>query len=869
MQSGDQIGRYKIKSKVGESGMADFYLAYDTNFERDVTIKAIKPVLLHSDPTFRQRFERGAKIIAQLEHPSIVPIYDVGEHDGQPYLVMRYMSGGSLADRIRSSGTIPLEDAINIIEQIAPGLDEAHAKGFVHRDIKPRNIVFDNNGKPYISDFGIARLARSKNPNITEEGIIGTPAYMSPEQAGGENVDGRSDIYALGIVLYEMLTGRVPYDDTTPIGIAFKHIQAPLPRILDVNPNLPREIDGIIQKAMAKNPDDRYPTAQELVDALKSLSTNTLDSEETSNEIDYESNTNVAAKGPTEVGDKGETEYDSAANVVVEEPVELTAEQIAEREARLQAAIEANRLTNNRSQPVFNDRAQGDDQLGIKDEVEALAETLLLRDVEPPVAVGVMGGWGSGKSFVMYLINQYVQATRAKQVKLGWADGDEKNPKIPAYVGHVYQVNFNAWTYAKSNLWASLMDTIFTTLNRQMQLERLLAYRIFSPTENPPTTNQVRDNLLAGGEEFKKIYLENIQLDQDDDLNEWRENLVYWSQHLLKETLLWNVMRGQQLETLEKLKGTEEQLNQLKARREQYEKEFSANEITAKSISDETARHAYFQSIKSFTLAFLSDQLSTTAKEELKKQNVKEEDIQKYSEEAMSLAGGLQTLINTFRRSRVYLIWTIIFLIFFGTSFFWASKISEIIRPWITYSVSVLFALAPILRVAIPWIIKVRQASTESRKILEGSYATQQAKKAEKISSTTDTPIPEKIAELQAEISNGSLPAYDALISILEAQAEEQRQKIGPSAKYSNLMEFVQSRLDTATYENQLGLMHQVRQDIDELTFSLVDNANKDAFPRGKPRVILYIDDLDRCPPPRVVEVLEAVQLLLNTSCSS
>lgn len=176
-----------------------------------------------------------------------------------------------------------------------------------------------------------------------------------------------------------------------------------------------------------------------------------------------------------------------------------------------------------------------------------------------------------------------------------------------------------------------------------------------------------------------------------------------------------------------------------------------------------------------------------------------------------------------------------------------------------------MLALAPALRVAVPWIINVREASTEARKILEGSYATQQAKKAEKISSTTDKPIPEKIAELQAEISNGSLPAYDALISILEAQAEEQRQKIGPSAKYSNLMEFVQSRLDAATYENQLGLMHQVRQDIDELTFSLVDNANKHAFPRGKPRVILYIDDLDRCPPPRVVEVLEAVQLLLNT----
>jgi len=191
----------------------------------------------------------------------------------------------------------------------------------------------------------------------------------------------------------------------------------------------------------------------------------------------------------------------------IEEPAELSPEQIAEREARLQAAIAANLLSNNRSQAVFNDKPQGEDQLGINDEVEALAETLLLRDVEPPVSVGVMGGWGSGKSFAMYLINQYVQSTRAKSIKLGWSTGDENDPKIPAFVGHIYQINFNAWTYAKSNLWASLMDTIFSCLNRQMQLERLLAHRDFSSKDGAPTNEQVRASMLAGGDVFNKTFL--------------------------------------------------------------------------------------------------------------------------------------------------------------------------------------------------------------------------------------------------------------------------------------------------------------------------------------------------------------------------
>jgi len=577
-------------------------------------------------------------------------------------------------------------------------------------------------------------------------------------------------------------------------------------------------------------------------------------------------NNHVQARGEDQLDIKDEAEPLIETSKVSGENVDKQLTDLQdEEESNHQSATDANLLANNRAQAIFNDQAQGEDQLGIRDEVEALAETLLLRDVEPPVAVGILGGWGSGKSFVMYLINQYVQATRAKSVKKGWADGDEKDPKVPSFVGHIYQINFNAWTYAKSNLWASLMDTIFSSLNRQMQLERLLAHKGFSLAGDPPSKEQIIANMLAGGDEFKKIYLDNVQIDQDKDLEPWRKNLVHWSHHLLKETLLWNIMRGQQVETLEKIRNTEEQLRQLKTRREQFEKERVLDGITAKNL-DKTALRAYTQSLKSYMLAFLSDQLSNTAKDELKKQNVKTEDIQKFLDEAKGLWGGIKTIVTAFQRSKIYIIWTIIFLaLTFALPYLWTTYASGFIQLRIAQVIAFLLTLLPTLVAILPWIKKSIDAGLEAKKILEGAYVTQQAKQAEEIANSTEMPLPQKISELQNDISQGSLAAYDALIGLLETQAEEQRQKIGPSAKYSNLLEFVQSRLDAAIYENQLGLMHQVRKDIDELTFSLVDNASEDIFPRGKPRVILYIDDLDRCPPARVVEMLEAVQLLLNT----
>lgn len=266
----EKIGLYEIKSELGRGGMATVYRGYDPRFEREVAVKVLPRELLHADPQFRLRFEREAKIIAQLEHSAIVPVYDVGEADGQPYFIMRYMNGGSLSERIQA-GVSSIEEAARILEVIAPALDEAHSKGIVHRDIKPSNILFDRKGNPYIADFGIAKLVQDQAGNVTGSAIIGTPAYMAPEQASGEAIDGRADIYALGIILFEMLTGKQPYEADTPMGVAVKHIIEPVPHILVVNPKLPAGMDMIIQNAMAKDRSKRFATAMEMANALKAL----------------------------------------------------------------------------------------------------------------------------------------------------------------------------------------------------------------------------------------------------------------------------------------------------------------------------------------------------------------------------------------------------------------------------------------------------------------------------------------------------------------------------------------------------------------------------------------------------------------------
>jgi serine/threonine protein kinase len=267
--SPDKIGRYKVKAELGRGGMATVYRAFDPISNREVAIKILPRELVNNLLT-RARFKRELKLIASLEHPAIVPVYDVGgDDDHQPFFVMRYMSGGSLSDMIRQ-GQFSLRDAALIIERLASALDYAHSRGVIHRDIKPDNVLFDASNNPYLSDFGVAKFTEAR-VSATGREVIGTPAYISPEQALGENVDHRADIYGLGAMLYEMLTGERPFGKETVIGLALQHVNDPVPNVLKLRPDLPGQVDVIIKTAMAKNREKRYSTALDLAHELNNV----------------------------------------------------------------------------------------------------------------------------------------------------------------------------------------------------------------------------------------------------------------------------------------------------------------------------------------------------------------------------------------------------------------------------------------------------------------------------------------------------------------------------------------------------------------------------------------------------------------------
>lgn len=261
------FGRYEIRREIGRGGMATVYHAYDPRFKRDVALKVLPREFVH-DPTFRARFEREAQTIAALEHSAIVPVYDFGEEAGQPYLVMRYMAGGSLADRIRQE-YLPLDDVFTIIERIASALDSAHRREVIHRDVKPANILFDQEGDAFLTDFGIVKLTETA-AKLTGSGIVGTPAYVAPEMSKPGGVSPLIDVYALGVTLFQMLTCRLPYEADTPIGMLMAHAIEPIPNVREVRPDLPEAIRTVVERALAKDPLDRYPSAGECAADLKS-----------------------------------------------------------------------------------------------------------------------------------------------------------------------------------------------------------------------------------------------------------------------------------------------------------------------------------------------------------------------------------------------------------------------------------------------------------------------------------------------------------------------------------------------------------------------------------------------------------------------
>jgi len=265
---GHKFGPYEITAEIGHGGMANVYRAIQPSIGREVAIKVL-PRQFSQDPTFLERFNREVKVIAHLQHPHILAVHDYGEQDGQPYIVMAYMPTGTLSEAIRASGRgLPLDRVVQLVEQIASALDYAHDRGIVHRDFKPSNVLLDAQGNAYLADFGIAKVADA-TVQLTGSGIVGTPAYIAPEMAAGSEVTRSVDLYALGVTLFEMLTGQLPFDSPTPIGQLMAHINNPVPDVCVLRPDLPAAVQQVVSRAMAKSPDKRYQSAGALAAALR------------------------------------------------------------------------------------------------------------------------------------------------------------------------------------------------------------------------------------------------------------------------------------------------------------------------------------------------------------------------------------------------------------------------------------------------------------------------------------------------------------------------------------------------------------------------------------------------------------------------
>lgn len=259
LQPGQMLGQYQITSQIGRGGMATVYKAYQVSMDRYVALKVVSGQVM-DDPNFLKRFRQEARLIAKLEHPHILPVHDYGEEDGMPYMVMRFLEAGTLTELLEA-GPLQLSEIDRIFTQLTDALEYAHENGVIHRDIKPSNAMLDKRGTVFLTDFGIAKIVEGASPGLTATGAItGTPSYMSPEQAQGNKVDQRSDIYSLGIVLFEMLTGRVPFEAETPMAVLFKQILDPPPPLSTVRADLPYTLEIVLLKALAKKPEDRYPS---------------------------------------------------------------------------------------------------------------------------------------------------------------------------------------------------------------------------------------------------------------------------------------------------------------------------------------------------------------------------------------------------------------------------------------------------------------------------------------------------------------------------------------------------------------------------------------------------------------------------------
>ncbi|MFQ5932609.1 MAG: serine/threonine protein kinase, partial [Nitrospiraceae bacterium] len=258
---GRTLGRYRLLEEIGKGGMSTVYKARDLDQKQDAALKVLTPYVAQ-EPKFRARFDQEIRLLKELEHKNIVPILNYGEEEGVTYIVMPYYDGGTLQDRLEQEG-LGLDEIGPILADVTAALEHAHLKGIIHRDIKPSNILLSKNGRASLSDFGFAHVSETSH-SLTGSVLIGTPAFMSPEQCRGEDVDSRSDQYSLGAVLYLLTTGNLPFEGDTQMSVVVKHINDPLPRPRFLNPHLPDVLEAVILRAMAKDPKDRYPSIGEL-----------------------------------------------------------------------------------------------------------------------------------------------------------------------------------------------------------------------------------------------------------------------------------------------------------------------------------------------------------------------------------------------------------------------------------------------------------------------------------------------------------------------------------------------------------------------------------------------------------------------------
>lgn len=272
--TGKTLGKFEILDVIGRGGMATVYRAHQTTMKRDVAIKVMKREI-SEDEEFITRFEREAEIFAVLQHPHILPVIDFGRsEDGWVYIVFRLIEGGGLDTQIRTKGSIKVDVASKMLTQISSALTFAHEKSIIHRDLKSNNILLDNRNNAYLTDFGIAKMLASTTRLTSTDHIMGTPSYMAPEQWRGETIDARTDIYALGVIAYEMLSGMLPYTADTPFTLMYKHMNEIPPSLSDMPKKIPQAVEAVIIRAMAKLPEDRFQSADEFATAFHKAVTN-------------------------------------------------------------------------------------------------------------------------------------------------------------------------------------------------------------------------------------------------------------------------------------------------------------------------------------------------------------------------------------------------------------------------------------------------------------------------------------------------------------------------------------------------------------------------------------------------------------------